>query len=84
MLGLNLLRPTTAFASSSRLTLSAPIALNQVQSRFRSDLAPRRTKYRKAQKGRVSIPTVCPLNPFYEIVRTQPDPLGRFNKRNNT
>jgi ribosomal protein L16 len=62
MLGLNLLRPTTAFASSSRLTLSAPIALNQVQSRFRSDIAPRLTKYRKAQKGRVSIPTVCPLS----------------------
>jgi len=63
MLGINLLRPTvtaTAFASSSRLTLSTPIVAAQVGSRFRSDLAPRRTKYRKAQKGRVSIPTVCP------------------------
>jgi hypothetical protein len=58
MLGLNLpsvLRPASAFASSSRLTL-APIVTGQI--RFRSDLAPRRTKYRKAQKGRVSIPTV--------------------------
>jgi hypothetical protein len=67
MLGLNLLRPaTSAFASSSRITLSTPLIANQVQgqlqSRFRSDLAPRRTKYRKAQKGRVSIPTVCPLS----------------------
>jgi len=69
MLGLNLLRPaTTAFASSSRITLTTPLvathAVGQIQSqaRFRSDLAPRRTKYRKAQKGRVSIPTVSHIS----------------------
>jgi len=69
MLGFSLLRPTTtAFASSSRITLTTPLiathAVGQIQSqaRFRSDLAPRRTKYRKAQKGRVSIPTVSHIS----------------------
>lgn len=57
------------FASSSRVTLAAfqqptsaqgsifALAQGQGQVRFRSQLAPKRTKYRKAQKGRVS---VCP------------------------
>lgn len=57
---------SSSFASSSRLTLTSPI-VNQV--RFRSQLAPRRTKYRKSQKGRVSLPTVSYPVPQHQISR---------------
>ncbi|KAL1407276.1 39S ribosomal protein L16, mitochondrial [Vanrija albida] len=56
-----LLRPTLGaaasapVASSSRVTLAPAPAFTQV--RFRSQLSPRRTKHRKAQKGRVALPT---------------------------
>lgn len=68
MLGLrsplsSLLRPSS-IASTSRVLLpslptSSPVPNipGTLQVRFRGQLAPRRTKYRKAQKGRVSIPT---------------------------
>lgn len=56
-----LLRPS-AFASSSRVTLAAFIkpevpkqSLGQGQIRWKSVLAPRRMKYKKAQKGRVGV-----------------------------
>ncbi|KAL7420818.1 39S ribosomal protein L16, mitochondrial [Cryptotrichosporon argae] len=58
----SLLRPV---ASSSRQIPAtwgaavplAPTPAGQLQVRFRSQLAPRRTKYRKSQKGRPGLPT---------------------------
>lgn len=58
------LRAATQTAASclSRPSLVSNINLNRnlaplIATRFRSNLAPRRTKYRKAQKGKVPIPT---------------------------
>lgn len=52
----------TAKASLSRPSLISNITLNRtvaplMATRFHSNLAPRRTKYRKAQKGKVPLPT---------------------------
>lgn len=48
---------TAAFLTPSRAHCARPVTASIVQARFASNLGPRRTKYRKAQKGRVPFPT---------------------------
>ena len=49
-------RPTLSL-SAQHSPASWQVGMQQQQQRFRSQLAPRRTKYRKAHKGRVAVST---------------------------
>ena len=51
-------RSSSLLSSATRPLAATWQAGNQQQQRFRSQLAPRRTKYRKAHKGRVAVRTL--------------------------
>lgn len=52
-------------AGPSRAQLAHPLPAG-TQARFRGQLAPRKTKYRKSMKGRPSLPTVSAFRPSYK------------------